>query len=108
MDIYREEILDHYKHPRNFGDLDNATHRVREANASCGDLIELSLNIRKKGKRSVIVDVRFGMDTKEAQALDDRDIFELIGSDISSTRMKCVLLPLRALKRALSANRTSG
>ncbi len=121
MDIYREEILDHYKNPRNFGDLENATHSAREANASCGDLIELSIQVSNTGRGKVIQDVRFkgigcalstasssllseklkGMSVEAVLKLSIDDVVELLGSEISTTRMKCVALPLRALQRAL-------
>src|SRR4030067_2287816 len=63
MNIYREEILDHYNHPRNFGDLPGATHTAREANASCGDLLEVAMVIREQTAKNaftlVVADVRF-------------------------------------------------
>jgi len=51
-DIYREQIVDHYKNPRNFGPpplklrKDEKVVVVKEANASCGDLFELALNFQ--------------------------------------------------------------
>jgi len=46
---YREEVIDHAKHPRNKGKVAGATHQARAVNASCGDEIEVSLKV-KKGK----------------------------------------------------------
>jgi len=118
MDPYREEILAHYKHPSNFGDLCDATVVAREANASCGDLVELSLKI----VGSKIVDVKFkgvgcalsiasssllteqlkGKTIAEVEKFDERFVVSLVGVEVSSMRMKCILLPLRGLERALA------
>ena len=117
MDLYREEILDHYRNPRNFGDLEGADVRVREANASCGDLVELQLSF----EGSEVADVRFkgtgcalsiaaaSMLTEEVKGksiaalrrLDEKKILGMLGGKISSARRKCVVLPLRALQRAV-------
>ena len=44
---YKEEIIDHYKHPHNFGDLEDPKITVRENNASCGDMVEVQARFRK-------------------------------------------------------------
>ena len=44
-DLYQEVILDHYKHPRNFGALDSATHAAEGDNPLCGDHVEVSLRV---------------------------------------------------------------
>lgn len=54
-DLYRDVILDHNKHPRNFGTLDPADARADGHNPLCGD--RLSLALRMNGDR--IDDVRF-------------------------------------------------
>jgi nitrogen fixation NifU-like protein len=118
MDLYREKILDHYKNPRNFGELADATVVAREANASCGDLIEFRLKV----DGSIIKDVRFkgtgcalsiaassmiseevkGKAVKEVFEIDEEFMRDLLGIDVSSMRTKCIMLPLRAVKQALS------
>lgn len=45
-DIYREDVLDHYKHPRNYGKVAAADVVVEEKNSSCGDEIKLSLKLK--------------------------------------------------------------
>lgn len=44
-DIYRDIILDYYRHPRNFGDLPNPDVRAKDSNPLCGDIIEMQLKI---------------------------------------------------------------
>jgi nitrogen fixation NifU-like protein len=55
-DLYRELILDHYRHPRNKGDLENANRHVEGYNPLCGDEVELDLIVDEDG---VIEDVAF-------------------------------------------------
>ena len=55
-DLYRELILDHYRHPRNKGNLDNANRHVEGYNPLCGDEVELDLIVDSDG---VIEDVAF-------------------------------------------------
>ncbi len=118
MDFYREEILDHYKNPRNFGELEDATHSVREANASCGDLVELQLRVENgkikdiafKGMgcalsmaaASLLTEAIKGKSVSEVQVVDEKMMNDLLGVEVSATRKKCVMLPLRGLQKALS------
>jgi nitrogen fixation NifU-like protein len=55
-DLYQEVILDHSKHPRNFGALETPTHRAHGKNPLCGDVLELQLIIDSEARVS---DVRF-------------------------------------------------
>ena len=44
--LYRDVILDHYKKPRNTGELENPSHEAKCKNPSCGDRVTLQLSIR--------------------------------------------------------------
>ena len=55
MDLYQEVILDHNKHPRNFGQIEHADHCARGDNPLCGD--QLTLYLKMDGDR--VVEVRF-------------------------------------------------
>ena len=67
MDIYREEILDHYKRPRNFGPLPAGGLKATDRNASCGDVIEIGIRfqnekrIRRLAEKNekIIHDIKF-------------------------------------------------
>ena len=115
--LYREQILDHYKHPHNFGELDDADHEFEDTNPLCGDELRVQLKTDEEGR---IEDVRFsgqgcaisqasasmvsdeikGMTPDELLRLDKSFVLELLGIDISATRMKCALLALKVLKGA--------
>jgi nitrogen fixation NifU-like protein len=55
-DLYRDLILDHYRHPRNRGNLSNPTAKADGYNPLCGDEVELELELDEQG---VIEDVAF-------------------------------------------------
>ncbi len=116
-DLYREHILDHYKNPRNFGELEGATHHYHDTNPLCGDEITMFLLVGENGR---IDDVHFtgrgcaisqasaslltekikGKTLDEAKAVDKESVLEDLGITISPARVKCALLSLKTLKGA--------
>lgn len=118
-DMYREIILEHYKHPHNAGTLDQPDISHEEHNPLCGDRIRLDLAI----EGGVVADVRFqgrgcaisqaaaslltdelrGKTLDELRALSREDVLDLIGIplDKNPVRIKCALLPLKTLKAGL-------
>jgi len=121
-DLYRDFILEHYKRPRNFGELDPHDLEAHEYNPLCGD----ELGVQIKVADGKIADLRFnghgcaisqaaasiaseeliGMDLDEAAALDADWMLELLGIEISATRRKCALLSLKALRQAITGEGT--
>jgi nitrogen fixation protein NifU and related proteins len=118
-EMYRENILDHYKSPRNRGKLDGATSRATGNNPFCGDVVSFSLKIGKKS--GVLEDVKFegmacaiclasasmlteevkGKPLEYARGFEKDKLLGIIGINPGPTRLKCALLPLKVLKLAV-------
>ena len=116
--MYQENILDHFKNPRNFGKIENASVHHHEYNPLCGDEIEMDLVIDKNKK---IADVKFsghgcaisqasasmlteqvkGKSIDEVEKLTKENILEMLGIPISPVRLKCALLSLDTLKNSV-------
>ena len=119
MDIYRDEILDHAKNPRNWGRLEKSTHRTKFPNPLCGDTVELFLNF--KGQPPKVSEVKFetngcvvsvaassmltekikGRTAGELGKITDEELLSWFGETLTSSRRDCALLPLKALREIL-------
>ena len=113
---YRQEIIDHYKHPRNFGDLPGSDHSGKGINAACGDMVEFYLvvenstikEIKWRGigcaistaAASLLSESAKGKKIGEIANWDQVAMEQLIG-EINPGRLKCMMLPLSALKSAI-------
>ena len=113
-DLYRENILDHYRHPRHHGTLERPDITYEDANPLCGDRIRMDLRIHE-GR---IADIRFsghgcsisqaaasmlceavqGKSLDEVKRLGRDDVLEMLGIELGPVRLKCGLLALKTLK----------
>lgn len=114
--MYREEILDHYKNPRNEGFLEGALEAEGE-NSSCGDHCHVYVK-EEDGKVgevshetegcaistagiSVLSKEITGMSVEEVEDLDRDWIIDKMGIEISPMRVKCAVLGLKTVQEAL-------
>jgi nitrogen fixation NifU-like protein len=113
-DLYREQILDHYRNPRNQGTLDPNDGSFEDTNPLCGDRVRIDLRIED----DIVTDIRFsgrgcaisqaatsmltemvkGRPIEEVRNLSKDDLLDELGIPISPARIKCALLGLKVLK----------
>jgi nitrogen fixation protein NifU and related proteins len=119
-DFYRENILDHYRNPRNHGHLDAPTATAEGVNPLCGDELSVELDIAEgivrdvrfsgrgcaisQAAASMISDVVKGKTVDEVAALGREDVLEELGIPLSPIRLKCALLSVSVLRVALGRN----
>jgi nitrogen fixation NifU-like protein len=118
-DLYRDEILEHYRNPHNFGTLDEPTLVKEGSNPLCGDRITLMLTINADGtvedvaftgrgcaisqaSASMLTDEIKGKPLTEVVTTNRQDVLDNLGIEISPARMKCAMLSLETLRSAVS------
>lgn len=116
-ELYREQILEHYKHPHNFGRIDDPDLEFEDNNPFCGDEQHVTIRldeddrvaeVKFDGKgcaistaaTSMLTDELVGLTRDELVTLQKEKVLDLLGIDISATRMKCALLGLKVVKGA--------
>ena len=115
-DFYREEILEHYTHPHNYGTLENPDITHEENNPLCGDQVRFDIQLEDDGQTvkavrfsgvgcaiskasaSMLTDMLLGQTLEEIKALTKEDMLDELGIDLGPVRLKCALLPLKVVK----------
>jgi nitrogen fixation NifU-like protein len=108
--MYRQQILDHYKNPRNYGELEDATFEHVGENPMCGDTIKMFVELAdddetiervsfvgdgcaiSQASASLLSEDLHGRTLAEIREMDRDDIFELLGIDVNPMRVKCAVL----------------
>jgi len=115
--LYSDTLLDHFRHPRNYGDLVNPDVSHESFNPLCGDRIRIEVKLRDtivrearfKGDAcaictaaaSLLTELILGRDIATVSALSDDRLITALESDIKPTRLQCALLPLETFREGL-------
>ncbi|MFP4395814.1 MAG: iron-sulfur cluster assembly scaffold protein [Anaerolineales bacterium] len=117
--LYREQMLDHYHNPQNFGELEAPDIDIEMDNPTCGDMIHLTARWDDEGRiaevkfeghgcvistasSSMFTEAAVGKTPEELMAMGLAEIQEMMGGiQLSMGRIKCALLPLKAMQEGL-------
>ncbi|TKR26250.1 iron-sulfur cluster assembly scaffold protein [Natronomonas salsuginis] len=109
-DMYRQQILDHYKNPRNYGELEDADIEHVGENPMCGDTVKMFIQLADDGdtiehvsfvgdgcaisqaSASMLSGELRGRSMADVEAMDRDDIVDMLGVELSPMRIKCAVL----------------
>ncbi len=119
MDLYREQLLEHYHHPHGWGLVESPTLQGHGFNPVCGDRITVQLVtaddrvtsmhfeaagcVISKAAASLLSDELVGKNVSAITALTLADVEQLIGSTVPAGRVQCALLALTTIQKAIRA-----
>jgi nitrogen fixation protein NifU and related proteins len=117
MNMYQENIMDHFKNPRNKGVLENPSITKEEHNPVCGDVVKVMLKIKdntltnimfdgsgcaiSQAAMSMITEQVKNKSVEEVLTINKDTILDLLGIPIGPVRIKCALLGLRTIQKAI-------
>ena len=113
---YSDKVMDHFLHPRNVGEIEDASGVGEVGNAKCGDIMKIFLDVED----DIIKDVKFqtfgcgsaiasssmatelikGKSIHEALALTNKSVAEALDG-LPPVKMHCSVLAEQAIKAAL-------
>ncbi|HEV8251543.1 MAG TPA: SUF system NifU family Fe-S cluster assembly protein [Gaiellaceae bacterium] len=119
-ELYRENILDHYKNPRNHGEIADADAYAEGMNPLCGDEVSIFVTFADDGE--TIADAKFagrgcaisqastsmltelikGRKVRDVLEFDREELLGEVGIPLTPVRLKCAILGLHTLKVALA------
>ncbi len=113
-DLYRDNIIDHYQNPRNYGVLEHPDISYEDSNPVCGDEIRIDLKIQdgrvvdarfqghgcsiSQASASMLTEEIIGKTLEEVKQIDKQYLLDLLGIPLGPVRLKCALLSLKVLK----------
>jgi len=114
--LYSDVLLDHFRHPRNYGSLEAPDVSNEAFNPLCGDRIRIELRL----DNGIVIEARFKGDgcaismaaaslltellvgTEISELVSDDQLISALQSEIQPARIQCAVLPLTALREGLS------
>jgi len=116
-DIYREQIMERYKHPSHKHKVVNPDISKEDSNPLCGDVIEVQVKLKdgkivdagfdgkgcviSQASADILLDEVKGKTLKEIQDMAREDMLDLLGINLTTSRVKCAMLALTAMKKGI-------
>jgi nitrogen fixation NifU-like protein len=118
FNMYQENILDHYEHPYHRGTLVQPALAYRDLNPLCGDEVHVQARVDDQNHiveayfdgqgcvislaaASMLMEAVEGKTLDEVKAMNRQDMLDLLGIPLTAMRVKCAMLPLRTLGKAI-------
>jgi nitrogen fixation NifU-like protein len=118
FNLYQENILDHYEHPHNRGIMEHPTLEYRDLNPLCGDEVRVQGRLDEQGRlaevcfdgkgcvislaaASMLMETVEGKSLVEVKRMDRQTMLDLLGIPLTAMRVKCAMLALRTLEKAI-------
>ena len=119
--FYSKQTIDHFRHPRNYGEIKNSDGKGEAGNIICGDVMNLYIKIKKNKKNEeIITDVKFqtygcaaaiatssvitelvkGKTIKEAFKIDKNSVVKTLRG-LPPIKIHCSILAVDALNEAI-------
>ena len=116
MALYTETVMDHFRNPRNVGELPDANGVGEVGNAKCGDIMKMYLKIKDDriedvkfetfgcgsaiASSSIATEMIKGKTVEEALALTNKEVVDALGG-LPAHKLHCSVLAEEAIKNAL-------
>ena len=117
-DIYRQQLMDHYRFPRHQGALAQATHQAHAENPLCGDVIDVYLKVKDDhiqdigwvsqscaittATASIVSEMVQGKTVSEVKNLTLEQVLDKLGTNLTLSRQQCAQVVLSAIHQALN------
>lgn len=116
-DLYKEELLEHYRNPQNYGKMQDADAAYHDFNPVCGDEVEVYLKISdgtladvkftgkgcaiSQAAASIVTEHLKGKKIEAAKKMTQEEMLKLLPIEVSHLRIKCALLAMKAIQKAI-------
>jgi nitrogen fixation NifU-like protein len=118
FNLYQENILDHYENPYKRGTMTHPSLECRDLNPLCGDEVRIQARLDEHGclaevcfdgkgcvislaAASMLMEEIEGKTLEEVKQLDRQAMLDLLGIPLTAMRVKCAMLALRTLEKAI-------